>query len=149
MMELLRTPQRKRPLMLFAVLLILSQPIFIPLHYLWNELAGAYPPDADSIGIPIFFGWIAWIIFAPVAFACSVWALARYPGSVWLFNWDYNRPGWSIGWSFVFLLLVMALGLEIFSDLRWVNLPSLLNDGMWMLLLIELHSIVIAKERWI
>jgi hypothetical protein len=146
MLRLDRTPSQRKPLLVFAVSLIASQPVFIFLHYFWNELRGVYPSDADSIAIPIFYGWIAWVIWAPLVLAVVFWALRAYRGSSWLFKWNGNRPIWSVAWSLVFGVLIAESALCIPFDVRWLNMSSLLNDVLWIWFFLALRTLLVAKE---
>jgi len=131
---------------IFAVGLILFQPLFTVAHYGWNQEMGAYPVNADSIGIPISQELVAWIIFAPVALLGVWWALSKYPGPVSLLAWNRVRPVWSAFWSLCFGFLLFCVLTEVPFDLRWLNPFSLLNDGLWLLLFSQLRALVVMKR---
>ena len=131
---------------IFAVALILSQPFFLVAHFSWNLEMGTYPIHADSIAIPISQGLFALVLFAPVALLGVWWALSKYPGSVPLLAWNRERQVWSAFWSLCFGFLLLCVLLEIPSDLRWLNLFSLLDDALWLLLFAQLRALVVMKR---
>jgi hypothetical protein len=139
---------RRGPLSWLTLLLILVQPIFSISHYFWNDMAGAYPINADSIGIPIFREIISWIFLAPVALIGAFWALTRHFHPIPLLKWNEHRPIWSSIWTGVFALLLLVVLGDIPFNLRWVNVPSLLNDGLWIYIFLQLRALVVAKEGW-
>ncbi len=127
-------------------LLLLAQPVFCALHFFWNLMMGAYPPEADSITIPIYHGVIAWMLVAPIGFCCLWWAIWKCPGGFPIFGWNRRRPIWSTLWTTVFFFLVFVCLVEIPYHLRWVNLPSLINAVAWAIVFIYLRAAVTFKK---
>jgi hypothetical protein len=143
------TPERHWPVTIFAIALILSQPLFTVAHYGWNQQMGAYPVNADSIGIPISQDLIAWVLFTPVALLGIWWVLSKYSGPVSHLAWNWDRPFWSVFWSLLFGLLLFCVLTEVPFDVRWLNPFSLLNDGLWFLLFSQLRALMVMKRGWV
>ncbi|HLM60641.1 MAG TPA: hypothetical protein VK308_07555 [Pyrinomonadaceae bacterium] len=90
-----------------ATALYLTAPL-VEWYFYTTELArGSFPPDADSIAIPLFRFIIVWVLGAPVA-ALLIWfALRDYPGAVSLFAFNRARSLWSAAWTLVFGYLIV------------------------------------------
>jgi hypothetical protein len=108
MQRLIQTPKMKRTAWLLALVSILAQPLVEAVYYSTNLGRGAYPTDADSIGIPIFQFVFGWLLTLPVVIAFVWFALREYPGSVPLAAYNTARPIWSFLWSAVLLLLAAS-----------------------------------------
>jgi len=147
--DLKSTPEQRWSLTTFAVALILSQPLFSVAHYGWNQQMGAYPVNADSIGIPISQDLIAWVLFAPVALLGVWWTLSKYSGHTSLGAWNGHRQIWSAFWSVIFGVLWLGALLDVPFSLRWLNPFSLLNDGLWLLFFSQLRALAVMKQGWI
>lgn len=104
--NMLRTPKNRISVIFLAVALYLTAPL-VEWYFYTTELArGSFPPDADSISIPLFQFTVVWILGTPVA-ALLIWfALRDYPGSVSLFTFNRERPFWSAFWTLLFGYLV-------------------------------------------
>ena len=74
---------------------------FAETRFYQHELErGAYPTDADSIGIPIAASVFGWLLLTPLI-AWIVWWLV-WRGSPARFSWlafDRGRMTWSIAWT--------------------------------------------------
>ncbi len=106
LVNILRIPKQRISVIILAIVLYLTAP-FVEWYFYMTELArGSFPPDADSIGIPLFQFTIGWVLGAPVA-ALLVWfALRDYPGAVSLFAFNQERPAWSAFWTLLFGYLI-------------------------------------------
>ena len=107
LLNMMRTPKHRKSVVTFAILLYLTAPL-IEWYFYTTELArGSFPPDADSIAIPLFRFVIVWVLGAPIV-ALLVWfALRDYPGAVSLFAFNRARLIWSAVWTLVFGYLVV------------------------------------------
>ncbi len=127
---------------LFAALLYLSAPFFNVAYYTIEEGRRAYPPNADTIAIPIFTFVIGAAVLAPF-YAAAVWLATRsYHGGLPLLAFDILRPFWSGFWSLVLggLALVFLydaaikanriLPSEVVSDLAWAYLLLCLRSSL-------------------
>jgi hypothetical protein len=126
--------------------LIAIQPVFSYLHYSWNLKMGAYPTNADSIGIPIYDEFIGWLVFAPIALIGLWWAVWKAPGPRSIWEWNNKRPIWCIIWSVIFSLLAIATAIEIPFALRWLNIPTVINDTLLIYLYLHLRVNVAFKK---
>jgi len=95
----------------------LASPIVEAVFYSTEQSRGAYPPQADSIVIPIFKFAIVWVLLTPFV-AGLIWlalrlAPARFP---WL-AFDPGRRLWCVFWT-------LALGTFAFSEL-WFCVASI------------------------
>lgn len=148
-MKPLETPRRWLFLGIAGTLLILTQPVFSVLRYYWNLQTGAYPVNADSIGIPIYYEFISWMILAPVALCGLWWAVWKYPNARPVFGWNRQRPIWNVFWTILFTLLIAACALEVPHALRRANLPAIINVILWIFLFLCLRAVVVFKRSFI
>ena len=75
----------------------------VPLYFERTLALGYYPPEADSIAIPIVGNIIATYVGAPL-FAIVLWFFLRRSTSQrrrW-FAWCGERWGWSLLWTILF-----------------------------------------------
>lgn len=127
---------------LFAALLYLAAPAFNAAYYVIEEGRNAYPPNADTIAIPIFTFAIGAAVFAPF-YAAAVWLATRsYQGGLSLLAFDTQRPLQSGLWSLLlgglaFLALYDAVGKaarilpsDVVSDLFWTYLLLCLRSSL-------------------
>ncbi len=108
MQRLIQTPRLKRTVWLLVLLAVFAEPFVEYVYYSTNLERGVYPPDADSIGIPLFQFAVAWIVTLPVVLGFVWFALRDYPGSVSFMAHNSGRPIWSLAWSVVLLLLAAS-----------------------------------------
>lgn len=85
-----RTPAKTRWLALSIWLLIVLAPLVSGMHFFARAMRGDYPPQADSIGIPIF---LHLLLFFPFELR-SLRGLKSYQGGLFLFSFSRRRP-WS------------------------------------------------------
>lgn len=136
------TLKSKWRLALLAGVLYVTAP-FVEAAYYWIEdRRGAYPSDADSIGIPIYYFAMTLLAFSPF-YAALVWLGTRsYRGGLSLLAFDLRRPFWSLFWSLLLgglILLnlydaaekaVRVLPLDVASDLAWTYLLLCLRSSL-------------------
>ena len=131
-----------------AAFLYVTAPVVNAVYYWVEDGRGAYPSNADSIGIPIYYFAIALLVFSPI-YAALVWLATRsYQGSLSLVAFNLRRPLWSGFWSLLLGGLVLVnlhdaaekairvLPLDVVSDLAWTYLllclrSSLAGAGKW------------------
>ena len=139
------TPRRWWVLGLCGTLLILAQPQFSIAYYTWNLRRGAYPIYADSISIPIMEDYLTWTFWAPIALGALWWAVWKYSAPIPIGSWNSRRPIWSFAWTAIFSLLTLDALLSMPYELRWLNLPGILNTALWVALFLNLRAVVIFK----
>ena len=106
------TPRTKGAVLALALLLFLSAPL-AELSYYGSELAsGAYPPEADSIGIPLFYFVVALLVTAPLTWGFVWLCVRRYPGRVSLLAWDRARPIRSAVWTVLIVAAAVLFALS-------------------------------------
>jgi hypothetical protein len=98
-------PKRKSAVERLLLLAVLLSPVFVTAHFLFRLASNAYPPEADSIGIPIF----AYLIFPYPLFVLLAFkgrnGLASHDLHVF---WNPKRFGNSLLWT---LLCIYPIGL--------------------------------------
>src|SRR5512139_106253 len=84
-----------------------------------NALAGMYPPDGDSIGIPIFGTWLATIVLAPFLWLVVWLPLSRFADGI-VRKSRVHKVALISGVALLYLLgLFLALvGASIWADSR-------------------------------
>jgi hypothetical protein len=143
---ILSTPQKARSLSIFCFLLVLSQPLFSFAFYCCNELNGVYPGNADSIMIPIFFEFMAWVIWAPIVLVfLRRTVLKNYPGAIPLGTWNRERRLWSALWTILFMALLIIPLSNVRFDVSVRNPFELLDTCLWAWLYLNLRAVIVAR----
>jgi hypothetical protein len=84
-----------------------TQPIVVAVFFRRELFRGAYPTDADSIGIPIFGFAIIWALLTPLV-AWIVWrGLRQAPEHSSLLAFDRMRPVAATAWSVGFAIMIL------------------------------------------
>lgn len=104
-MKAFRTPTKTKALVIVLVAMFVAAPLVVFAHFWARFERGDYPPEADSISIPIFGYGLLVFPFGVLFLACG---LRQYTPGVWLFGWNRSRFWWSLGWT---ALSVYPLGL--------------------------------------
>jgi hypothetical protein len=126
--------------------LYLSIPLVETVYYSIEEGRRVYPPNADSIGIPLYLVTMGLLLLSPV-YVALVWAATRfYQGGRSLLAFDINRPMRSVFWSLLLGGLALfelyeaaysvcrLVPMDVGADLLWAYLllclrSSLAGDG--------------------
>lgn len=96
------TPRDKSVFVCLISLLYLTSPI-VEFNRLYSDfLRGAFPPDRDSIGVPIELFLIVWLAGIPLVLGFTVWAALRYLPKVSLLGFNRESFAWSAIWTLIF-----------------------------------------------
>jgi len=142
------TPRSRRAVLAVAWFLFLTAPLAVACYFDVERRLGAYPPDADTIAIPIL-GFVAlWAATAPVTWGFVWLCVRRYPGRVPLAAWNRDRPVWSAAWT---LAVVAAIACFVLGTPwpRAADHPLLIVHvvlDLWFLLV--LRSAIVAQAAW-
>jgi hypothetical protein len=139
------TPPKAWQLAAFALALYASAPVFAIAYYGEMLRKGAYPPEADSIGIPIYDDTRLAVFFAPVFYALVGLIIHRYPGSVPLLVWNRARPIWSWVCSVLFGAAIATVATGLGDVWRWKLPLEFLSVALWIWLLLFLRAAVVAR----
>jgi hypothetical protein len=118
----------------------------IPVYYQKTSELGYYPPEADSIAIPVVSHAFMTVIVAPF-FAAALWLLLRRSSvdrRIWC---AWNRQRWvlSLMWSVLFVLFALTTLLILRDDVR-ARLPlNALADVCWFLLWLAVRAVVVSR----
>lgn len=126
MIAIFRTPKTPWPLWAIATGAYCAGPFLDSAYYQIMAANGAYPSNADSIGIPIAFNFAGSLLLLPVVALILWWVLSRYPGATALWAWHRERPVASVTWTVVWLLTLLGSLRSVRSDCRvgmWFALP--------------------------
>lgn len=138
------TPVSRWTICVLCIIWYLLIPIADRVYYSIELRSHAYPTNADSIGIPIMQGQIAWQSLAPAYLALLVFAVATYTGGHSFLLYDRTRPIWSFFWSAPLLLLcVVQLGFALFG-LRHLQLLDLTHNTLLVYLLLAIRSSLVT-----
>jgi hypothetical protein len=98
----LRIPAARWQTVSVVIFLLLTAPLVEAASY-WSALQrGVFPPEADSIAIPIFHFTAGLLLVSPF-FLLILWASTRrYPGQEPLMTWARRAPAQSWAWSLFF-----------------------------------------------
>ncbi|MEO9179546.1 MAG: hypothetical protein ABI221_01525 [Candidatus Saccharimonadales bacterium] len=142
---MLTTPKHRKAVLLPGLALLLSQPVFTFFNYSINLNKGIYSPNSDSIGIPIFSEFVIWFFLIPFAIYGLVWATRRYPGKVPLISAKSKNP--SLKWDIAFAFLIFGVIIARLDSIYYLNMVSIIDVVLLILLLIELRVIILARSR--
>lgn len=104
----LSTPKSSASVLVLAVTLFLTAPLVVARYFFTELQKGSFPPESDSIGIPIFHFAAALVATAPVTWGIVWFCVRNYPGSVSLHAWNAGRPIWSAIWTLVAVVAAVA-----------------------------------------
>lgn len=136
------------PWLVFCVWLVLwaARLRLIPDYYQRTFELGYYPPEADTIAIPIAGNGIMTILLAPVL-AVVFWLLLRrspVERRTWL---AWNRKRWiiSLAWTVVFVACALSVISGLAEDIR-IRLPfNALADIGWLFLWLAVRAVVVSR----
>ena len=130
-----------------AAVLYVTAPLVEAVYYRTQDERGAYPPNADSIGIPIFAFAVGVLILSPF-YALAVWGAARsYRGGLSLLAFDRARPARAIFWSVTLGgLALYGVGSAVYSAVQVLPLDCLASL-LWAYLLACLRSSLAGGEQ--
>lgn len=136
------TPRHKWQFVLLASLLYVALPVVNAISLTIARARGAFPPNADSIAIPILQTACALLVLSPLS-ASILWLAARgYRGGRTLLSFDTGKPLRSTVWSLLLgglaaLLLAAAAQSVLFtqpvdtaSSLAWAYLTLCLRSSL-------------------
>ena len=136
------------PWVLFCAWLLLWTSRFwlIPAYYQRTLELGYYPPESDTIVIPIAGNAIMTILLAPV-FAGALWLLLR--GShqelrTWL-TWNPKRWIPSLAWTLVFGALALSVIPRFVENVRIRLYLNALADIGWLVLWLGVRAVVVSR----
>lgn len=120
----------------------------IPLHYIRTQELGYYPPEADSIGIPVLGAWMM-ILFGGLFLAVGFWVCIRRarPEFLQWKIWSPATPARSMLWTAVFGFLTIS---TVFSIQEHIEIGLPLNawaDVGWLYVHPSLRAIIVAGLR--
>ena len=138
----LETPSSRRYLALAGVPTVLAAPLVVFTLITIRWLEHAYPPDADSIGLPIL-GYA--ILIWPMTLFMLGFALRRYPGAVPLWAWQNGRLIRSILWTFLFLWAANASVFMLMEGIRGGFPATVIFWLIHIYILVLLRAAIVGK----
>jgi len=148
MEKILTTPTLPRTIALYLAAVWFSSP-FVEIVYYQIELKrGSFPPEADTIMIPIMNFTISWIMLTPLIIIFSWWLLKNYPGKVSLFSWNNAKQIKSYAVTAVLVLYAISqLYFAIMSGIKSNFIDVISSIATAHVALIVRASIVMSKRR--
>jgi hypothetical protein len=148
--SVLRRVFRKRALLAWIVGTIVlgvwwTRFFTVPEYFQRTYELGWYPPDGDSIGIPIAANGIATLLATPFL-ALALWLiLRRFPTHVRLLAWSDDRIGSSLLWTATCALLCYCEVTNLIEAVH-LRLPlTFIATLMWITIWIFLRAILVSK----
>lgn len=119
----------------------------IPEYFERTLALGWYPPDADSIAIPIAGGGLLTFFAAP-CWVLGLWlALRRFPPRVRLLAWSDDRIGSTLLWTVACAALCYFEVTDLISAVR-LGLPLTATVAiLWIAAWLLLRAILVSRER--
>ena len=116
------TPNKAKKLTALIGGTISLAPIVVFVHFFVRSLLGDYPPEADSVGIPIF-GY--WLFVFPFSVLLWIYGLRRWVPGISLFAWKWRPVGRTL-WTAVSVYPVGLASVAMILDgiegrLYWVS----------------------------
>lgn len=143
-----RTNMLLNPWAIFSMWLVLwvGRLRLIPDYYQRTFELGYYPPEADTIAIPIASNGIVTIVLAPV-FAGVLWLLLRRSSAdrrTWL---AWNRKRWiiSLVWTVLFVACAVSVLSGLAEDIRIGLVFNALADIGWFFLWLAVRALVVSR----
>jgi hypothetical protein len=106
---------------------------------------GYYPPEADSIGIPIAGEAITTFVLFPVLVACLTLILRRFPTPCSWLAWSKRQWVWSAFWTLLCGLLIYQTADFLMDNLHLGLQRNALANAGWMLVWVELRAVIVSK----
>jgi hypothetical protein len=107
---------------------------------------GYYPPEADSIAIPIMGNAMMTIVLAPV-FAGLLWFLLRRSPAerrTWL-AWNRKRWGISLAWTVPFVAFALSVLFGLVEDIRIRLFFNVVADVCWFFFWFAVRAVVVSR----
>lgn len=136
---------RKAGFVLFALVTLLAGPPACSNYFNVTQQRGYYPPNADSIGIPIFSYYIMWFFMTVIVMTKVVSLLKRYPPEVLTVLWSKKQPYKCLGWTAAMLVVVLF---KIFSCVDMIKEKLTFNavyDAAWVVLAVWIWALIVAE----
>jgi hypothetical protein len=95
-------PKRRWMVVASALFLFLTAPLAVYSYYTTEFDRGAYPPEADSMGIPIIGFAVGLLITSPFLAGLVWYGTRRYRASVGIMAWAAEAPVRSGVWSMIY-----------------------------------------------
>jgi hypothetical protein len=136
------------PWVIFCIWLVLwaARLRLIPDYYQRTWELGYYPPEADTIVIPIAGNVVLTILLAPV-FALALWLMLRrssFERRIWL-AWHRRRWVVSLAWTLLFSSLAILTLPTLAEDIR-IGLPiNAVADVGWFFLWLAVRAVVVSR----
>jgi hypothetical protein len=145
------TPQKRWPIIVSAIVIVLASPIL--------NIVNWYNPQRQLVFVPIGLDCLTitireyltyWLIFGSPIFliiaTVIIIALIKYPSAVPLFGFNANRPIWSIVWTIVFLVAVIYFFLFYVEKNSTIKLIERLYTLVVIYFLFQLRSSMIYSK---
>ncbi len=121
------------------------QPWLAERYYSLQLGRGAYPPEADSIMIPIGQAWMSWLLLTPLVGGLTIWALRHYRLGVPTLTWHLKRPWFGAMVSLLAALAIAAIADSAVADYRDGYLVLALPQVIGILVVLWLRAGALGK----
>ncbi|MBN1182336.1 MAG: hypothetical protein JXB49_08630 [Bacteroidales bacterium] len=85
------TPAKAKILAMYIAFIWFCSPIVEAIYYSTELKRGSYPPESDTVIIPIMQFTISWFLLTPLIVAFVWWLVKHYPGKVSLLSWNREK----------------------------------------------------------
>jgi hypothetical protein len=142
-----RTPKKRATMVCLMLGLYALRPLVDYIYYKWGLRMGAFPTNADSIGIPLSASWTGWLIGWPIILLFAVVVSCTYVGDLPFTFFDRARPIWSLLWTVLILILTIWMVLGATYNLRYLQIVDFADALMVSYVLLSLRSALVAFRR--
>lgn len=134
-------------LFLFCLGAILTQPWFTSHYYSWMLEQNAYPPDADSIAIPIMANLMAWIVWGPALGTGLFFVFRKLKPPFRIFVWDEEKKlkSWLI--SIGCLIPIALLVYEAMRSVPWKNHVEIGYSIWWISVWLLIRAALLTEKE--
>lgn len=131
----------------FCVSVVLLQPWLTARYYRFMWHRNVYPPDGDSIAIPIVSNFLAWLIWAPLLIYALWRAFRQIAAPPHALAWDRTRPAKS---GVVTLVCLAAAGLaaeDIPQAVAWKNWAEVAYSIAWCVAWLVVRAAALSPKN--
>jgi hypothetical protein len=144
--KIYQTPQTRLPLILWAIILFVANPILTLMSFYYPKLKYVYIPiGIDSLTLSIGDYLILWFVFSIPLILLVLLSLYKYPGQVSLLVFNRIRPFWSIFWTlFALVFIIWIVGAWIEPTSKYKMLDKF-HAGLSALFTLYLRSSIVSS----
>jgi hypothetical protein len=117
-----------------TIIVLLLGPYATNQYFTITQQRGYYPPNADSIAIPIFSYFFGWLFIAPTVFLVIINLTKEYKGKISIFYWSRYKAKTAFFYSLIAAVWIIFKGTIAVDMVKDHLLVNAVYDGLWVVL---------------